>query len=365
LRLLHVLGERGHSGGEEQLACLLEHLVARGHDNRLVLRPGAEFARTAERLGVPFDEVAMRNGADPVAWWRIRGCVRRFAPELLHLCCSRSHKLAAVGTLGLEIPVRLVTRRMDYPLGRGPVPRWLYARGVDHVVAISEGVRREILAAGVPAAMVTVIHEGVDPARFQGLDRAGATRSLGLPDGALVIVSAASLRPRKGQAHLLRAFAALAPRFPAARLVLAGVGDEHQRLARERDRLELRDVVAMPGRRDVRELLAAADIACIPSLREGLSVFSLEAMAAGVPVVASRVGGLPESVAEGVTGLLAEPGDEAALAAALERLLADRDRREAMGVAARERARERFSARAMAEKTERLYEDLLAARAPR
>jgi glycosyltransferase involved in cell wall biosynthesis len=165
--------------------------------------------------------------------------------------------------------------------------------------------------------------------------------------------------------HLLRAFAALAPRFPEARLVLAGAGDEHQRLARERDRLELRDVVAMPGRRDVRELLAAADIACIPSLREGLSVFSLEAMAAGVPVVASRVGGLPESVAEGVTGLLAEPGDEAALAAALERLLADRDLRERMGVAARERARERFSARAMAEKTERLYEELLAARAPR
>jgi glycosyltransferase involved in cell wall biosynthesis len=119
--------------------------------------------------------------------------------------------------------------------------------------------------------------------------------------------------------------------------------------------LALEARVRLPGHVPARRALAAADVACVPSLKEGLSVFSLEAQAAGLPVVASAVGGLTESVEDGVTGRLVPPGDEAALAAALGDLLADPALRRRLGDAARVRVRERFTAARMAEATVGLY----------
>ena len=112
----------------------------------------------------------------------------------------------------------------------------------------------------------------------------------------------------------------------------------------------------LAGRLDIRDALAAADMACVPSLNEGLSVFALEAQAAGLPVVASRAGGLTESVADGESGVLCEPGDERALAAAIERVLTDADLRARLGAAGRERIAQRFTVRHMADATTRLYE---------
>jgi glycosyltransferase involved in cell wall biosynthesis len=118
--------------------------------------------------------------------------------------------------------------------------------------------------------------------------------------------------------------------------------------------------VSLPGRVAATTALAAAEVACMPSLREGLSVFCLEAQAAGLPVVASRIGGLPEAVADGETGILVAPGDEVALAAALERLVADGALRSALGEAARRRARQQFDAADMARRTEACYRDVVA-----
>jgi glycosyltransferase involved in cell wall biosynthesis len=249
---------------------------------------------------------------------------------------------------------------MDYPVRKGPLARWLYGKKVAATVVISEAVAREIVEAGVPRERLHLIHEGVDPepTDLQGRRRAARSR-LAISSGALVAVCAASLRPRKGQRHLLAAFAGLANEFPGAVLVLAGDGSERQLLVEQVTRLGLEGRVLLPGQLPSQDCLAIADLACIPSLREGLSVFSLEAQAAGLPVLASRVGGLPEAVADEVTGLLAAPGDEHQLATALRRLLADAGLRQRLGAAGRQRVRERFSARAMAEQTEKLYERLL------
>ncbi|MDP6930507.1 MAG: glycosyltransferase, partial [Planctomycetota bacterium] len=119
MRLLHILAERGYSGGEEQLRMLLEHLDAQGHENRLVLQPGAKFADTAERLELPVDLLRMRNSLDPFAWRGIRRLVARHRPDLLHLACSRSHKLGAVAMRGDRRPVMIATRRLADPLRHG------------------------------------------------------------------------------------------------------------------------------------------------------------------------------------------------------------------------------------------------------
>lgn len=362
MRILHFLAERGYSGGEVQLRYTLEHLQRRGHDNRLVLQPGARFAAVAEEFGIPVDEVRMRNSLDPLAWWQLGAAVRRHTPDLVHFTCSRSHKLGAVACRLAPRTARIVTRRMDYPQRWGGVSRWLYARGVDAAVVISEGVRAQLLRVRVPEERIHLIYEGIDPDHFGSLQdgRAAARQRLGLPADAVVVVCAASLTWRKGQVHLLRAFAQLAGRFPEARLVLAGDGPEREALEAARTELGMEDAVLLPGRIAAEDCLAVADVAAMPSLLEGLSVACLEAMATGLPVVASRVGGLPESVADGVTGLLTQPGDEAALAEALARFLADAELRHDMGAAGKVRAREKFSASEMAEKTEKLYVELVA-----
>jgi len=366
LRILHILSERGFSGGEDQLAHVLAGLSEAGHQNAVFLQPGAAFAETAARLHIPVHELRMRNGVDLVAARKLRLVFGRVSCDLVHLADSRAHKLGGLAVFGRRPPTMVATRRMDYPLRRGWGMRRLYGKVVAGVVAVSEAVRAEILAIGVAPERVHVIHDGVDPARFEGVaaERGEARAALGLQPDAVVLLSAASLRPRKGQGPLLRAFAAIAQRFPLAHLVLAGEGSDNEVLRTESRALGLEERVHLPGKLPGRTCLALGDVACIPSLKEGLSVFSLEAQCVGLPVVASRVGGLPESVADGKTGLLVAPGDEAGLSAALARLLGDADLRTTMGRAGRARVAEKFTARAMADKTVALYESLAASGSP-
>jgi glycosyltransferase involved in cell wall biosynthesis len=167
----------------------------------------------------------------------------------------------------------------------------------------------------------------------------------------------AALEDRKGHAVLLDAIARLAD--VRLRVLCAGGGSRAAALAARRDALGLGDRVVFLGPLDdVAGLLAAADVAVMPSLHEGLGVAALEAMAAGVPVVASRVGGLPELVGADAAGVLVPPGDAAALAAALRRLAADRGAARALGTAGRARVGARFTMAGMAAATLALYRRL-------
>src|SRR5206468_4171447 len=158
-------------------------------------------------------------------------------------------------------------------------------------------------------------------------------------------------------AVLLRAAARLAASAARLRYVFCGDGGEAAALARTATPLGAGVVELVGFRRDVAACLAAADIVALPSLREGLGVAALEAMAAGRPVVASRVGGLAEAVVHAETGLLVPPGDPTALAAALARLAGDPELRARLGAAGRERVLARYTAARMAEGTLACYED--------
>lgn len=361
MRVLHIVGERGFSGGEDQLLHVVRALAAAGHENRFVLQPDAAFTPHAEAHGRVVATRSMGGSLDLGAARALGGLMRTAGADLVHLADSRAHKLGMLGGAGRGgRPPVVVTRRMDYPIKRPWLGRRLYGPRVAAIVAVSQAVADEITRIGVPPARVHVIHDGVDEAFADGLDglRAQARADLGLPEDALVFLSLASLRPRKGQRDLIAAFADALSTHPEARLVLAGEGSDRAHL--EAAAAALGDRVLLPGRLEARAALAAADVACVPSLREGLSVFSLEAQLAARPVVASRVGGLVESVAAGETGLLVPPGDRAALGAALASLATDPQRRAALGAAGRARVLAGFTARHMATKTVALYERLAA-----
>jgi glycosyltransferase involved in cell wall biosynthesis len=254
--------------------------------------------------------------------------------------------------------VKITTRRIDYPIGRSPWRGGRYRSLVDHVVANCESVRRRVLDAGVDPSRVTLIHEGIDPEPWLALTshREEARDRLGLPREATVVCCAASLRPRKGQRILIGAFARLADRFPEAILVLAGEGTERDRLATMAEERGLADRVRIPGAiRPVGDLYAASDVGVMASFHEGLSNACLEQAAAGLPLVVSDVGGLPEIVDDGVTGFVAEPGDVGGFEDRIGRLLEDPDLRREAGEAGRRRILELFTAERMARRTEELW----------
>ncbi len=266
---------------------------------------------------------------------------------------------------GLEdFKVRHPLKRLAYAPFRA-----MYARGAqaaDRVVATDESLRGEVSRyLRVPPERVVVIPNGVDPDAGAALvtpeRQAALAARYGLPRGGPVGLTVARLEANKGLAYLLRALAALDRRLPW-RWLLVGTGRDRAALEALAARLGLGDRVVFTGAvddADLHNLYALARVCALASLYEGSSLVALEAMAHGLPVVATAVGGLPDKVRPGATGLLVPPGDAPALAAALGAVLPDPARARAWGAAGRDLVRARFTWTAIAAQTLALLEDLV------
>ncbi|HEY5619810.1 MAG TPA: glycosyltransferase family 4 protein [Vicinamibacterales bacterium] len=221
----------------------------------------------------------------------------------------------------------------------------------DQVVALSRAVAGDVI--GVTPR---VVYYGIRIPQHSGR---GVTQRHNSPQSAVLGV-ASRLVPVKGIVYLIRALALLRQEFPAVRLEIAGAGPEQAGLQQEARALDLCDAVAFVGwQADIWPWLARWDIFVQPSLAEGFGMAALEAMAAGLPVVGTSAGGLPELIEDGCSGYVVPPGDATALAARLRELLLNADRRSAMGAAGQARVRERFSAERMAAELSGIYDALL------
>jgi glycosyltransferase involved in cell wall biosynthesis len=244
----------------------------------------------------------------------------------------------------------------------------------DCVLVNADAVKDWLIGEGYDASNIVVIRNGVDMSRFDGAPAGARIRSeLGIPADAPLVTVVSRLTRQKGLENFLEAVAALKPRYPAARFLIVGdIGADpaewpyRGELVALAERLGVTDRVIFTGMRsDVGAVLGCADVAVMPSLNEALSNVLLESMAAGAPVVATRVGGTPEALVDGETGLLVEPGDSGAIATAVSRLLDDRELARRLGAAARALVTTKFSVEQMVRSTERLYTDLLARKQPR
>ena len=222
-------------------------------------------------------------------------------------------------------------------------------KAMDHVVAVSCAAADAFAAANsVDGAGISVIHNGIDTARFAMTTETQRTGNR--------LCSIANLSSDKDPATLLQAFRLVRKERPDASLLLVGDGPRRDEITRMIDAMGLADAVEMPGfRNDVPEILSRADVFVHASHTEGLGIAVLEAMAAGVPVVATGVGGLMEIIEDGVTGLLVEPRNPEALTEALLHLLSNADLRCHLADAARERASANFSLESMCAKYRALY----------
>ena len=340
-----------------QVFLLLEGLRSRGHHNVLICPPGSRCEAEARQRRMDVRSVPMRNYLDLAALFRLRGELRAADADVVHLHTGRAIWLGGLAARLAGLPA-ITTRRMDRAVRRGWRTRLIYGSLVQRAVAISPAVAARLREGGVPAALVRTICSAVDPRSLEPSRRPQATRGAeGLAQDEQLLLCLASLVPRKGVDVLLRALARLAER-PA--LWIAGDGPERSGLEKLSQQLGVASRVRFLGARsDAADLLAACDVFVLPSRLEGLGVAALEAMAAGRPVVASKVGGLAESVIEGRTGLLVPPDDPVALAGALQRLLEDGELRRELGAAGPDRVAEGFLPEQMVEAYESLYAEVV------
>lgn len=306
------------------------------------------------RLSRPFDLGAVAA---------IASTLRHGRADVLHVpLFSRASPYLRVAARRAGTPLVVAhewSRPRRAPLVRRVADRWL-DRGTWYVAA-SAAQRAELLAAGVAGSRIAIVRSGIEVERFGGISRSEARRGLGLAPETRVIVVAARLEPIKGHADLLAALPRMLEAQPNLRVLLAGDGSLAASLRDEIHRAGLAEAVALLGEReDVSSLLAAADLALLPSHVEGIPSFLLEAMAARRAFVACRVGGVEEAVSDGVEGILVPPRAPAALAAAAARLLADEVSRAEMGERGRARVEREFRVEASTRRLETLYSTWLA-----
>ena len=260
-----------------------------------------------------------------------------------------------------HVPVVLRTEHLPYLLTH-PVQRMDHHRTVeqvDRIICVSEASRASYLAARVPAHKLAVVHNGIHVRPAQA-DRETTLARMGVPLDSEVVINVARLAPQKGHELLIAAIPAALAARPKARFLWVGEGPLRDELAARLRAAGLESRVLMLGKRpDVPDLLAAADLFVLPSQFEGLPLSVLEAMGAGLPVVATRVSGTSEAVVDGVTGRLVEPGDPAALATAMIDTLSNRALARRWGAAGRKRVADKFTAAGMARAVDKIYGDAL------
>jgi glycosyltransferase involved in cell wall biosynthesis len=353
--VVHVDTAATWRGGQNQVLLTAQGMAARGVPTEIACRAGGALEARARAANIGVQAISFRGDLWPPG---ILALARRLRQEprsllLLHDPHAVSAGLAAT-RLGARVPL-VAVRRVDFPL-RGPLSRAKYAL-CDRVIVVSRAIGSVMESAGTAPERLRLVYEGVpDPAPAPG-GRA-VLAELGVPETAPVVGNVAALTGHKDHATLLEAMALLRPQQPQARLVILGEGELRGALEARAQALGLADRVVFAGfRRDLDRLLPAFSVFCLSSHLEGLGTSLLDAMAFGLPIVATAAGGIPEAVADGVTGRLVAPRDPPALARALAEVLCDDRRRADWGAAGRRLYLERFTADRMVEETLRVIQE--------
>jgi glycosyltransferase involved in cell wall biosynthesis len=337
LRILFAVDSLDVGGAERHAVDLARALVRRGHAVTIACSRAGPLEHVATQAGVQVRELVgelVKRRVSLRYAWRLAELIRSGRYDLVHAHIYASTVAAMAATALRGGPPLVVTEHSD-AAWRSPLAKAVHRsalRRVARVIAVSDTIRDRLIEEGVPRDRVVVIRNAVTD---HGAPRADPF----LRDGVPLIGTVARLKPEKGVRYFIEAAARLAARCPEARFVVIGDGPERDELERRAAELGV-PVWFLGARGDVPEFVGFLDVLVLPSLSEGTPLVTLEAMSAGVPVVATNVGGIPYQITDGREGFLVPPADPVAIADALVTLVEDRDLRREMG----ERARARIEA---------------------
>jgi glycosyltransferase involved in cell wall biosynthesis len=390
-RVIHVITRLDHGGSAQNtmLTALghdraqFEPIVVAGHPGCWDAQGGQlateENCRKLEKAAIrwvllPSLTREVHPIKDAQALWQLIRLFRHERPALVHTHTSKAGVLGRIAAWITRVPVIVHTPHGHVFYGHfGPFQSWLFLQIervlsaiTDRLIALTDAERQDHLDRAVGKAdRFAVVPSGIDRERFWRARAQGKQQPdwFGCPPDALVVGSVGWLTDIKGHEYLIAAVAKLKHDFPTLHLVIVGSGNRHDALLQQAELAGLRDAVHFLGHRDdVEACLAGMDLFVLPSLNEGMGRALIEAMAAGLPVIASRVGGIPSVIAHEHTGLLVPPGDAEALAEALRRLLDRPEWAKQLGVAANRSVDSRYGSVSMVHAVESIFTEVLSVR---
>jgi glycosyltransferase involved in cell wall biosynthesis len=369
MRVLHVV-ESLDRGGLERVVCdLAIEQQRRGHFVEVMcLFTAGEFAADLLAAGLTVQIADKKPGLDLAAMGRLRAAARAGGHQVLHTHnpVANYYACMAMPLSWRSLPIVNTRHNMG---ARNPADRreqlfrWSMLRTAKVAMVSPQVSRKFVDARVVPQAKAAVVMNGIPIDRYLQADegsRAAARQTLGLPAEGRIVGSVGRLVGVKNHALLLAAAAPLCQADPGLRLVLIGDGELREALRQQARELGISDQLVLTGERaDIPKVLPAFDVFAMPSISEGHSIALLEAACTGLPAVATAVGGNPEIIQDGRTGVLVPTQDVEALRAALAALLSDTAHRQALGAQARQWARDTVSLAAMTSRYEDLYRSVV------
>jgi len=370
IKLLELLTNFHIGGTERQVANLALGIDASHFDLHLAcLQHSGELLAELETLRVPRPEFPIGSIYSLKTLWQGIRLARYVRTNLIQIVHSYGFypnvfTVPVARLAGAKIVVASIRDTGDVLTPMQRRLQRLVCRLADCVLVNADAIRESLLKQGYDPGRIVVIRNGITLSKFGGKGRSAVLRrELGIPLAARLVAVFSRLNWMKGVEFFLDAAKVLAARFADVYFLVAGDGGNKKALEEQACRLGLGQRIVFTGfRSDVSDLLSEVTISVLPSLSEGTSNSLLESMAAGIPVIATRVGGNPEVIEEGVSGLLVRPRDSAALAAAVGRLLDDADLALELGQAGKRRVSQLFSIEGSVHETEHLYQRLVEAK---
>ncbi|HDZ27709.1 hypothetical protein LCGC14_1018820 [marine sediment metagenome] len=349
-------------GGQRQSLFLAKELKRKGLPFFFIVQPESPLHQKACEAELPVLPFKMRNEFDLPAILRLAWAMKRKKCLLVHFHDAHSAAVGSVAASLAKVPFRIITRRVDFPLKKNYFSRRKYIKNIDVIIAISEGVKKVLVEGGVDPENVEVISSGIDFSSFEEDSSALTSKdylhrefSFAVDDYLVGIV--AHLADHKGHQYLIQATKILKQQAPKIKTIIVGEGPLSMELDRQAKELDVEDIIFFLGfRKDIPKILSSLDLFVLSSHLEGMGSSILDAMASRLPVVATKVGGIPEVVINGETGLLVPPRNPSALARAILMLYSDKTLASRLGQKGYELVHRKFSAEAMADKVVRLYE---------
>jgi glycosyltransferase involved in cell wall biosynthesis len=351
-RILHLIHSTAFGGGPAMVDLICTRLRGSEFQMSLVSDGDGELPQRLAALGVRVTSLPLTSkGSFARSIPKLAGVIRRESPDLVHV---HGHWAASLGQIAVQLAGRFPTiysvqwpAYLDDTNAYSRVRNWIAERlscGLAaRVVAVSENDRQTLVRRRLcPSGKLTVIHNTYDPARFG--DPAEAVAVPARPPNGAVLGFVGRLADQKGCEYLVKAMPDVLEAFPRTRLVIVGDGPDRRKLESLTTALHLSPAIEFRGYQpSSAALLRTMDALIVPSIYDVHPLVAVEAMACGLPIVASAVGGLRETVEDGRTGILVAPADVAGLAAGIKRLLASRPGWAGMGEAARRRVAEQVS----------------------
>ena len=364
MRIVHLNSEKGWRGGEAQLVLLAKGLKKKGHEQWIGGHLKGRLIEEAKKEGFQTYGLNLSFEFDLVAIWNLVRILKTCQVDVLHMHTPRAITIGGIASKIANVKVNIISRRVDFSLRNNLLRKIKYQWGIDRIIAISHAIKRTLVCDGIRPQIVDVIQDGIDLDRFDSRSSGVAFRTeIGVSEKAPLMGMIAHFADHKGHRYLIEAAEILVRKIPDAHFVLVGEGELKDAIQVQTQKLGLEKTITFTGfRNDIPNILASLDLFVLSSHLEGLCTSLMDAMVMSLPIVATRAGGIPEVVEDGVTGLLVPAKNPEKLAAAMTRLIEDESLRVQYGRAGRRRVESLFGAEAMVSMTEALYQKILRAK---